>query len=105
MVKKASCRVVYGPSPTFNGWRKPMRKRISKPVAGEQLIMADQPTPPRIGDRQFVNDGAIPRMGMSIPMPSSTKPPSESTAKKTVDRPESGRGQGAAPRGDKAEKR
>jgi hypothetical protein len=37
--------------------------------------MADQPTPRRTGDRQLLTEGAIPRMGMSIPMPTSTKPP------------------------------
>jgi hypothetical protein len=40
--------------------------------------MADQPTPPRTGDRQLLTEGAIPRVGMSIPMPASTKPPAPS---------------------------
>jgi hypothetical protein len=31
--------------------------------------MADQPPP------QLLTEGAIPRVGMSIPMPASTKPP------------------------------
>jgi hypothetical protein len=37
--------------------------------------MADQPTPPRTSNKQLINEGAIPRMGMSIPIPASTKPP------------------------------
>ena len=37
--------------------------------------MADQPAQPDKGKRQPVNEGAIPRMGLDIPVPPGTKPP------------------------------
>ncbi len=41
--------------------------------------MPDKPAqPPRPNGRQIViKNGAIPRMGMSVPMPASTKPPAQ----------------------------
>jgi hypothetical protein len=37
--------------------------------------MADQPTQPDRGNRQLLTKGAIPRMGLNIPVPPATKPP------------------------------
>jgi hypothetical protein len=37
--------------------------------------MADQPAQPDTGNWQLVTEGAIPRMALNIPVPSSTKPP------------------------------
>jgi hypothetical protein len=38
--------------------------------------MADKPILPRKDDRQVLFEGgAVPRMGMSVPMPAGTKPP------------------------------
>jgi hypothetical protein len=37
--------------------------------------MADQPTQPAKGNWQIATEGAIPRMGLNIPVPPGTKPP------------------------------
>ncbi len=37
--------------------------------------MADQPAQPDRGNWQLVTEGAIPRMGLNIPVPPGTKPP------------------------------
>jgi hypothetical protein len=37
--------------------------------------MADQPAQPDKGNWQIATEGAIPRMGLNIPIPASTKPP------------------------------
>jgi hypothetical protein len=37
--------------------------------------MADQPAQPERCNWQLVTEGAIPRMGLNIPVPPATKPP------------------------------
>jgi hypothetical protein len=49
--------------------------------------MADKPTPTHQGEMRIAMDGAIPRMGMNIPMPASTKPPAPSS-QQSSDKPQ-----------------
>jgi hypothetical protein len=60
--------------------------------------MANQPAQPDRGSRQLITEGAIPRMGLNIPVPPGTKPPPAPSNQRT---PAPGQQSSAKPAGQK----